>query len=319
MHSSFLNIHDMVLVLTLGECLFLAALLWVLPAQRIQPRRLLAFFSLLIAAGLGATIVVWNPDLQTLAVNRTILPPVLLVCASLLQGPALYFYLRSLSHNVLLIQWKNLLHLLPTIMSVLLISVFGITGTDWLPWAELSHFGNQARKLIWAMMHSLPLFYVLACFWLEYQLRDNLKQQYSTINSTDLKLASWVLVGFLIPLLWSFFAYFLGGQLSQKMNDWMGIANIYLIVLQVNGLYLFGFMSTRELLLVNTDIPKKNFSTRDVSLDEEKIKIIERAIHEQKIYLESNINLERFAELIAMKPRDLSRVINTHFKLNFFD
>ena len=35
--------------------------------------------------------------------------------------------------------------------------------------------------------------------------------------------------------------------------------------------------------------------------------------------MESNINLERFAELIAMKPRDLSRVINTHFKLNFFD
>jgi len=54
-------------------------------------------------------------------------------------------------------------------------------------------------------------------------------------------------------------------------------------------------------------------------LDESKIELVERVIKEQKIYLENNINLDRFAEAAGLKPRVLSSILHSHYKLNFFD
>ena len=50
-----------------------------------------------------------------------------------------------------------------------------------------------------------------------------------------------------------------------------------------------------------------------------KVAVIEKAIHEQKLFLESNINLERFAEQIGLKPRDVSAILKMHYQCNFFE
>ena len=50
-----------------------------------------------------------------------------------------------------------------------------------------------------------------------------------------------------------------------------------------------------------------------------KVEIIEKAIHQDKLFLESNINLERFAEQIGLKPRDISAILKMHYQSNFFE
>lgn len=319
MKTGFLNIHDMVLIITIIECLFLMALLLVLPAQRKQPRQLLALFSFLIALSLCATIFIWNVDLQKLELDKTVIFPVLLTLSLLLQGPALYFYFRSLSEDIDLRHWRTLIHLVPALIAIATILIFGITAEDWLPWSQLASEKTAARKFVWALGRCLPFMYLVSSIWLEYQLRQQLKQNYSEINSLELRLADWVLLGFLISWSWSFVNYFLGGYFNAQFNDLMGIINVYLIVLQVNGLFAFGFKNTRELLTIGNELYKKNTPKADCHLYNEKIDIIEAAIHQQKLYLESNINLERFANDISMKPRDLSRIINTHYNVTFFD
>ena len=319
MKYTFFNIHDMVLIITMIECLFLIALLIALPAKRTQPRRILAFFSLLIATSLGATICIWNSGLQKIALNHTVVMPIILSMSLLLQGPTLYFYLRSLSENIALTHWRTLIHLIPAIVSVIVILAFGITAEDWLPWTHLEAGKSTARKFVWALGRCLPLMYLFGCLWLEYCLRNQLKQHYSTINLLELRFADWVLVGFLISWSWSFINYFMGAYLNEQFNDLMGIINVYLITLQVSALFAFGFKNTREFLTVEPDFYKKSAPKAGPSLDAEKINIIEQAIHEKKCFLENNINLERFANLIDMKPRDLSRIINNHYQMTFFD
>lgn len=50
-----------------------------------------------------------------------------------------------------------------------------------------------------------------------------------------------------------------------------------------------------------------------------KVEIIEKAMNEDKLFLESNINLERFAEQIGLKPRDISAILKMHYQSNFFE
>lgn len=316
MKTNFLNIHDLVLVLTALECCVLAALLNLLPAKHLQPRRILSAFFVLIALVLTTTLIVWNADLTTAAINQS--PAVVSVLAAclLLQGPLLYFYLRSLSQQLTLWRWRNLLHLLPALLAVLLLVGFDINSLQWWPSTELLGAENAAVACVWALVKISPLGYIIACVIAEYKLRENLKTLYSDISMSELKLADAVLAGFCIHWVWSLLAYALEGWVSASVSDSLGIIDNYLTVLLVNALFVFGLINTRQLISLNTAAPAKPLAPKDI---DHKVAIIETAMNGTKLYLESNINLERFAEQTGLKPRDISAILKNHYQSNFFE
>lgn len=318
MKDTFLNLHEVILVLTLVETLFLCALLKLLPAKHPQPRQILSFFFLLVFGTLLTTLITWNSYLQTTAIAQLDVVPAILSCCLLLQGPVLYLYLLSLSQKVELWHWKNLIHLLPSLIAVSVIFVFNINVIDWLPWTwpSLTAADVSAVKFVWAIVKCFPLIYVLACFHAEYRLRQQLKQVYSSIARGELFWADLVLGGFFIHWFWSFVAYFLGGYLNGYTNDLLGILNNYFTVILVNTLFVFGLLNTRQLLISPQEEPLKAASLPQL---DEKIAAIERGIHTQKLYLESQINLERFSEQIGVKARDVSAILNSHYQSNFFE
>jgi len=108
MKTNFLNIHDVVLLLTSLECVFLAVLLKILPSKRVQPRAILASFFMLVALVLTSTVVVWNGDLKAADINHTPYIVAVLAGSLLLEGPVLFFYLRSLSKKINVFQWRIL-------------------------------------------------------------------------------------------------------------------------------------------------------------------------------------------------------------------
>lgn len=316
MKTNFLNIHDLVLVLTAVECGVLAVLLNLLPAKHIQPRRILSGFFVLIALVLTATLIVWNGDLKTAAINQTPFIVSILAACLLLQGPVLYFYLRSLSQEIKLLRWRNLIHLLPAVMAAVLLIAFGIDSLEWQPTTELSGAENATVAFLWALVKLSPLGYIVACVIAEYKLRENLRELYSDISMSELKLADAVLAGFCIHWLWSLLAYLLEGLVSASVSDSLGIIDNYLTVILVNGLFVFGLINTRQLLNVQAIPAAKPVQPSKM---DHKVTVIEKAIHEDKLYLESNINLERFAEQISLKPRDVSAILKMHYQSNFFE
>lgn len=316
MKTNFLNIHDLVLVLTAVECCVLAVLLNLLPAKQVQPRRILSGFFLLIALVLTTTLIVWNGDLKTAAINQSPFVITLLSACLLLQGPVLYFYMRSLSERVELLRWRNGIHLLPALIAVVLLIAFDIDSLEWQPVTELVGAENAAVGFVWALVKLSPLGYIIACVIAEYKLREQLQHLYADISTSELKLADVVLAGFCLHWLWSLLAYLLEGMVSASVSDTLGIIDNYLTVILVNGLFVFGLINTRQLL--NAHVVPAAKPVQPTKMDH-KVEIIEKAIHEDKLFLESNINLERFAEQIGLKPRDISAILKMHYQSNFFE
>lgn len=316
MKTNFLNIHDVVLLLTSLECIFLAALLKLLPSKRIQPRSILASFFILVALVLTATVVVWNVDLKDTAINHTPYVVAILAGCLLLQGPVLFFYLRSLSKKIHVMRWRNLIHLVPAVLAIAIVLGFNLSSVDWQPSTPVAGAEKFARALVWAMVKFLPFVYIIASVWAEYKVREDLKQVYSSISITELKLADVVLLGFGVHWLWSVLAYALEGYVNPSISDQLGIFDNYLTVALVNGLFVFGLINTRQLLNPVVIAPPKLLPEAKLAA---KVDTIEAGIHTQKLFLESNINLERFAEQIGLRPRDVSAVLKLHYQSNFFE
>lgn len=316
MKENFLNIHDMVLVLTALECCCLAVFLNLFPAKRLQPRRLLSVFFVLIALVLTTTIVVWNLKMQTAAINSTPLVVSLLAFCLLVQGPALYFYLRSLSEEIQLRRWANLIHLLPAFLGVATLLIFNIDSHKWQPASWPTGVQKGAVAFVWSLVKLSPFIYIIASVVAEYKVRDQLRHFYSTISESELKLADFVLAGFCLHWAWSLFTYILEGHVSASVSDTLGIIDNYLTVLLVNGLFIFGLVNTRQ--LVSLQLVPAAKPSQPTKMDS-KVELIEKAIHQNKLYLEPNLNLERFAEQIGLKPRDISAILKVHYQSNFFE
>lgn len=322
MNNHFLNLHEVILIITSVETLFLAAFFAAFPGRQAQPRRMLSLFFMLVASVLASTLVIWNSYLQTLPIAQTCWMPLVLSACLLLQGPVLYFYLRSLSQPLDLWRWRNALHLLPALLAVGVILLADISLRDWLPWLwpELTPLKRGAVKFVWALFKCSPLIYVLACFRAEYQLRRQMREIYSSISTRDLRAADIVLGGFFIHWLWSFVAYFLGGYISGDMNDLLGTLNNYFTVILVNTLFVFGLLNTRQLLNGPSNPPILIASEPSVTPPSpEKLVVIERGMTEQKLYLDSQLSIDSFADQIGLRSREVSSIINSHYHSNFFE
>lgn len=316
MNSNFLNLHDAALILTFVECLFLVGLLKVLPTARNQSRQLLSFFFILIAAWVVSTLLSWNDELRVLWINTTLFSPLLITFSLLLQGPCLYLYFRSLSENI---DFKNpqlLLHLAPCALAALAIILFKVDGIAWILKTPISPQKEAAARFAWTLIRCTPIFYIIACLFVLRKLRAQLQEAYSSVSVTESKLAYFVLFGFSIHWLWAFFQYLAGNFLSEETNDWIGNFEDLLVVLLVNGLLILGLKNTRDLLNLSQPEVIKN---TEQAIDAAKISLVEQAIHERKLYLENNINLDRFSDMTGLKPRELSQVLHAHYKLNFFE
>ena len=179
---------------------------------------------------------------------------------------------------------------------------------------------EAAARFAWTLIRCSPVIYIVASFYAVRRLHEHFRQAYSSVSITEFKLAYFVLLGFLIHWLWAFFQYVAGNFLSDSTNDWVGNFEDFLVVLQVNGLLVLGIKNTKELLNVSQpEIMKTNEQSTAQLIDQSKIELVENAIHQQKLYLENNINLDRFSELAGLKPRELSLILHSHYKLNFFE
>lgn len=324
MKGTLLNFHEVIILITVVETLFMCLALKFLPSKRAQPRNILLVFFLLIAGTLSSTLVIWSSHLQTQSIAQSSLVPAILSFCLLLEGPLLYFYLRSLSEELNFLRWVNFAHLLPAVIIAILVVVMNIRILDWLPWnwPNLSSAKFTAVHFIWAVFKCWPLIYVLACFNAEHQLRKRVYDVVSNISIWELRWADIILMGFFIHWFWSFIAYFISAYISGDLNDLFGVINNYFTVILINGLFVFALVNGRQLLMVSMISPQSQDAESEaeaVSDMDEKIKKITEAVECQKVYLNSHINLDRFAESCGLKSRDVSVILNKHYKKNFFE
>lgn len=324
MKSHLFNVHDIVLIMTMSQCILLAALQSLMPTQNRVAHHLLTCFFLLTLANVAGTLLLWNEALQNLDVlRRQYILPVVLSVSSLLKGPVLYFYLRSICEPSFELNRRRVLHFIPLLVALVLMIIFDIRGIDLVGALE-------ARKGVvvlglWTSYKLLPVIYVAVCAYTVRHVSAKLMNHYSD-GDIGAEWSRILVVGYLIHWSWSLMTHVIGNNpgITVRLSDTLGIVDNYLAFLMVNLLFVYSLLYARRVMVatlledkLEEEDGKKappNAEPSDTAIEK-----VKAGIYVEKLYLERNINIEQFSRRIGLTTRDTSHAINTHFNSNFFE
>lgn len=330
MKSAIFNVHAVINLIVLVEILFLCVVIKKYSNRNKQSHNALIALFIAVALVQAGGLLVWNDYFQSVLETR--ITPALLTLGLLLEGPALLAYLYTTAHGALYNRFLVFVHLLPSLVALTLIAAFNISNQDWLPqnWSSLSPEKYIALQAVWWLFKCVPVLYIGLCGYAEFQVRQKMKHVLSSISQFDLRLMDIILVGFFVQWLCSFIGYILGDYISAENNQLIGLANSYVVIVLINILLFFGLTNGRELLGSHSDAKSSDPAQDEVvSVEDEKntlsrqsaygIEMIDHTIVEKKPYLDSRLNLDRFAEACGLRSREVSFLLNSHYQKNFYE
>lgn len=316
MKTILFNIHDLVLLSVLVLCGLLALGNMQNGALKNPSKHLLiAFFALNGIIALD-TLVFWGEGVRYAAFE---LSPWLLTVfsfATFAFGPILYWMIRCEMSSRPRPQWLLLLHLLPAIATpfylywvcyrfpidiqrdlLLNLSVYSIPD---------AHF-----SVFIALKKLSPVVYGVMSLALFYQWKNKLPEL-----SGDIRQLLYLTLGFSLVKTWMLITHLSGVWLPTVVSDFMGIFGNYMTLMLLFGLVILSLRPSNEAR------PKQSVERARVQPDAE-VNVaelsdrIKQLMERDKPYLNPQLNLDRFADLLQVSPRHASLAINRCFNKNF--
>lgn len=235
MQKHIFNIHDVVLFMTMAECILLVIFQTMLPVRNKLANRLLSTFLVSIAVACGCILILWNSDVQVFSLFDDILLPYFLVAAQLLKGPVLLLYVASLTEEAFKLRRNYLLHLLPIVLAFIWLAVFNITSSD-LRFRNLGHtqFEIQVANWVWHFIKLVPLVYGIAAFSSVRRYRIGLHNQYSSFSPIEPSWLNILSLGFLLTWSFSMVVHLIANTVAinyPNISDSFGIAENYVMLI----------------------------------------------------------------------------------------
>ncbi|MFD1217606.1 MULTISPECIES: helix-turn-helix domain-containing protein [Microbulbifer] len=319
MKQYIFNIHDVVLLMTAAECLLLAVFQSILPTRARHDGRLLSAFLLIIAVASACTLILWNDQFSLAPWFEQTLLPYLLYSALLLKGPAIYLYVCSLTQRKLTLDRRLAIHLLPALLGLACIAVFGISSSDLrLATDTEQSLPTLAIEFIWDLASLVPFVYAAASLVQIRRYRIALKDEYSHYSEVELTWLSALAWGVFISWGWTMVVHVVAKFSSDIVADYMGIADNYLAFILINAFFAYSLTYAHQLLDTKPE-EETHETVSEEAPSEPAITKVRHAMDVDKIYLKKNLNLEQFSERIDLPPKEVSGVINKHFGTNFFE
>ncbi|MCW8196346.1 helix-turn-helix transcriptional regulator [Proteobacteria bacterium 005FR1] len=315
MKDHIFNIHDVILLMTVAECILLALFQAVLPVKNRLYSRLLATFLLTIATGAASTLVLWNIEVSiSPTFDRNLLPYFLMV-SLMLKGPVLLLYVLSITQHEFRLRAGHLIHLLPSLFSVVLMLVFGVHTEDLLLISPTQVAGTVVSWL-WDLAKLIPLLYAAASVVLVQRYRNQLKDEYSHFSTTEPSWLNVLTLGFFSSWTWTVIVHVIAKFSTAETADILGIVDNYITFTLINALFVYSLAYAHKLLMTRAEPPRDSSDSRPT---EQAIDRVKRIVEEDRIYLEQNLNIEQFSARLGMPVKEVSAVINKHFGTNFFE
>ncbi|MFD2725194.1 helix-turn-helix domain-containing protein [Hyunsoonleella rubra] len=253
-------------------------------------------------------------------------PHVYLMAAStaLLYGPLLYFYFKSATHNY---RFKPLdvLHFVPNIILVLyLFPMYALSGSEKIEiMLELNTSYDINRYVIFiSKVISLSVYAVL--------IR---KLQYATKNSeilpntTQQPIYKWKRTIYRLHVAYVISYVIYGLPVSGILvftSDFLSYFQVGAMSIMV--IYIAYKASVQPSIFTNEFNPVDGLFTKKYQksgltkgLSKELKESLVKLLVEDRIYKQSNINLERLSEKLNTTRHNTSQIINEHFDMNFFE
>lgn len=236
-------------------------------------------------------------------------------------APSLYFYTLSSLHKNFRTRKYHLLHLLPFIIVVTVITFRLIQHSESqlknhiLEGSLFTPFEELASSLVF---HAQMIGYIGSAFIKLYIFKKRLKHQASSVLPGQYTWLGIVLLGF--------FGMTYISYLKHYLYTLLGDINMLLYILRI-GSYVFFALIILYYALIHPEL----FSIIDISFNKQKSASLSKSVLEKykkrlteymsshKPYLIPDLTISKLAEFTFIPPRSLSEVINKGFDQTFFE
>lgn len=236
-----------------------------------------------------------------------------------LYGPILYFYSNRILYGRSILKWNSIFHLIAFILSAVLISgsFHMLANSEKLEILKRIVTLEQSPKIyaIGALVAGHFLFYIYLCKRQLSKAEQRLSKIYSNYNLTWL---NTILNSFIIILGISLIGNIL--QINQS-NIYFEVALPILIIVMLIFIVSIFWKSLKEPFIWLEDKVDEKYAKTSI-VDSEKQTILEKinkALDEDKIYLNSELMLSDLSESIGYSSRKVSQVINEMIQKSFFE
>lgn len=328
MDTVLFNFHDLVLILTAFECLLFALLLGL--ANKLKPLSTYFFIGFLLCHFFipvheltfwGKQFRIWMLDIS---------PNLFFIgsYAYFLDGPLLYFFVRSLLYKDFKLKRATWLHVMPVVLFFIhmVVSFYTLDYSERHRLIETQHIAYSSPYLYFdAAGRYMRLVYAILCFVLVFNYGEKLKNVYANVNKRDLAWLKLMLASFLVLFVWD--AVLLTIKLHGLANDDfamdllnnVGLSGYYLTFLVLNVLIFLKFTLFNSVASVDEEANADRPQEKAEGIDKEVVTHIETTMMNSKVYTLPDISVDRLAEEMQMPAKRLSQTIKQHFHLNFYE
>jgi AraC-like DNA-binding protein len=324
MNSVIFNTHDVVLLITVYQCLLFGLFLLTLKKGHKKSNILLSLFLLSHAAIPLDTLINFGEAFRQHAIEFS--PNIFYVfgTAYWLEAVFLLFYVKSLIYKDFHFKKYHFIYFLPFLVYVVY---------EWFTWFSLSselklnnlngyHLASEPSYefAINLFRECFRAFCVALCLRELIKYQTQIKNEFADIEEIDLTWLKLLVGGFLIISVQSVFVT-IGVISTIELNmviDYrmLGLITNYTVLILISVLIFFslGFSTVFQGIEKN----KQSAVTKE-EIDPEQISAITDYMTEHKPYLNHLLTLDNLASQLFIQPRQLSQIINRQFKQNFFE
>jgi AraC-like DNA-binding protein len=238
---------------------------------------------------------------------------------SILWGPILYLYTRSITRPRFRFRAAEFLHGFPLLACLVFLAV-----RYRQLFAEPGRTAEQQRTAMWSeheiinvVVQSLILIYILASFRDLYRYRKEIRNSMSSIDRYNLSWLGAVLTGLLAH--WTFDSVFYVHLYLTRRPSIVLMDAAFAVLLVFAQILVYKSMHQPEIKFGIESRPKYQDSTLTESLKKEYLKRLEAVMTGEKPYLDPLLTLPALARKARIPPRHLSQVLNEVLHQNFFD
>lgn len=328
MNETLFNFHDVLMVLTAFECILFALLLATTNKEkRVSTWFLVGFLVCHFLIPLHE-LTFWGGQFRIWMLEKS---PNLFFWGSyayFLDGPLLYFFVRSMLFRDFKLRTKHALHLVPVLIyfAAMVLIFYSRDYEEKYLLIKSQHIAYSAPYLyLEAAGRYIRFFYSLFCFSLVFTYHRQLQHVFANLKLGDVAWLKIMLSCFALLFAWD--AVLLTIKIFELLKDYfnlsllnvIGLSGYYFNFIVINVLIFLRFIYFVFVPAVNEKSPFPKREDKLGLVDQQVIVNLERLMKEQRYYVNPDITLDKLAEEVNIQPRKLSMIIKSYYHQSFYE
>lgn len=320
------NFHDVVLLITAYLCILFALLILTRKGSKTQ-NALFAGFLLCHAAIPFDLLISFGEAFRPWIAERA--PSLFHVFggAYWLDAPILLWYTRSLLYKDFHFKPYDLIFLIPFVYFVLNHLDYALlTETEQIALLQQnSVVATDISERVTSYVRELIRFcFFAACAFEVFRYRKHILHEFSNIEKIDFQWLNTTVIGFTALILWQLLV-----MTSLEMNigyninvNWeaLGLTGNYATLGLVSFLIFYSLSHSVVFEGIDREaIKERETKAKKPAFEQNDIDKLSKFMLDEKPYLNSDLNIDELAKLSRINHRQLSNMMNQHFKKNFFE